>query len=296
VSHEAAEPRDWLSLAEALQLLSELSSDQALGNEILETLEEARHRAGEDEELQAECFAVKAEELGRQSRSLDDAAADEAVEAWRASLRLTGDHAQRTHRLSTLGNLLAERATVNKSLADSEEGVRLLRESVDRSGNDGADVTFRRVLLGRALSTRGKLSGAVSDQHEADWLLGAAVKTLAGSPIECFAWLFRGDAAAVLAKEAPKGSKEFSDWSSKGARYYNRAAACALAEGMHDLAVGAIRQRAFLLAREFGVAQPLEELRDLRRRLEAEVDDTEPKHRTLRRLDKAMHDLESGAF
>ncbi|MFI9754831.1 SAV_2336 N-terminal domain-related protein [Streptomyces collinus] len=296
VSAEGAETRDWLSFADALKLLSELGSDQVRDNEILEALEEARHRAGEDEELQADCFAAKAEELSRQSRSLEDPATDEAVEAWRASLRLAGDHSARTHRLSTLGNLLAERAIMNDSLADSEEGVRLLRQSVDRSENGGTDLTFRRVLLGRALSTRGKLSGGVSDQHEADWLLGATVKELAGSPIECFAWLFRGDAVALLAKAAPRDSKEFSDWSSKGALYYRRAAACALAEGMYDLAAGAIRERALLLARAFGVARPLEELRDLRRRLKTEIDGTEMKHRTLQRLDKVIHDLESGAF
>ncbi|MFE6196272.1 SAV_2336 N-terminal domain-related protein [Streptomyces sp. NPDC057838] len=294
VSHESAEPRDWLGLAEALKLLSELGWDQASGEDVLDALEEARQRAGEDEELQAECFAAKAEELSRQSRSLDDAASDRAVEAWRAALRLSGDHAQRTHRLSTLGNLLAERATMNKSLADSEEGVRLLRESVERSGDDGPDAGFRRVLLGRALSTRGKLSGAVSDQHEADWLLGSAVKTLADSPIECFAWLFRGDAAAVLAKAAPESSREFEDWSSKGARYYLSAADCALAEGMHDLAIGAARQRALLLARAFGVAQPLKDLRDFRRRLEAEIGGGRPDHRMLQRLDKTISDLESG--
>ncbi|MGW1022993.1 SAV_2336 N-terminal domain-related protein [Streptomyces sp. NPDC002577] len=210
----------------------------------------------------------------------DDLAETAAVLA-EAMRLLPRDSAGRITVLTAYGNVLL---LGEPGRDDVDRAVRIFREAVDGTPGTSPDLPQYRLHLGSALLRRYRMSGALTDLHEADWILGAAARGTASRALSAMAWTLCGEAAAALA-EATGATGRLSE----AADHYRRAVEDALAAESVELAVQALAKRAAVLEQTAGPARALVEYHAALQLLEENgQDDTEEAARlreTARRLE-----------
>ncbi|MEV3989165.1 SAV_2336 N-terminal domain-related protein [Streptomyces sp. NPDC049837] len=152
-------------------------------------------------------------------------------------------------------------------LEEVEAVVRIFREAVDFASEASEELATYRVQLGHALYQRFRLRGALTDLHEADWILGAGARGTDDPGISGLAWMLRGDVAVELQRTTGATVRL-----TEAAGHFHRAAEDALATGNAALAAAALRKRATCLEDTAGPARALAEYRKALRLLEGTPD------------------------
>ncbi|WP_435372479.1 SAV_2336 N-terminal domain-related protein [Streptomyces ficellus] len=192
---------------------------------------------------------------------------DETIAILEEAMRLSPSGTPQHRQLLTrYGNALLLRRP--NTAEDVETAVRIFREAVDAASETSAELATYRIQLGQALFQRYGLRGALTDLHEADWILGAGARGIDVPDISALAWLIRGDVAVALSR-ATGATVRLTE----AAAHYRRAAEDAVATRDTAFAATALSKRAGCLEETAGPARALTEYRKALRLLE-EDDDT----------------------
>ncbi|MEE1757254.1 SAV_2336 N-terminal domain-related protein [Streptomyces sp. SP18CS02] len=255
-------PRDlflgWTRAASAIELAEDAGDGREAGLRVLAALEEARAIAerylpwpDRDEQL-ADCLL----RIGRLRLSLHGTGElDDIVELLARAVRLTPLGAPRhVETLSTYASTVLLREPARPH--EVEAVVRLHREAVDATPESSADLAVYRLQLGQALLKRFQLRGALTDLHEADWILGAVARGTDSRELSALAWMFRG----LVSHELGRTTGATVRYTEAG-DHYRRAVDDAVGTGNTTLAATATRSRAKLLERTAGAPRALAEYR-----------------------------------
>ncbi|PWI44078.1 SAV_2336 N-terminal domain-related protein [Streptomyces sp. ICBB 8177] len=229
--------------------------------EVVEDLERALRCAGDDADLRLECLRrlglAHAARYARTARVTELAEADDALAA--AQRLVATDDPARADLLVDRGRVLVEWAGRGGGLAVATDAVRVLREALAQTPESHPLLAERRLLFGRALRRRNEAGGALTDLHEAEWILARAARAAedparADPATAAEAWLERGDVLLGLASDAPERLDA-------AAESYHRAAGRAASAGDQLLGARAHHCRGTVLERTAGPARALESYR-----------------------------------
>ncbi|MBY8888179.1 hypothetical protein K7472_25560 [Streptomyces sp. PTM05] len=229
--------------------------------EAVEDLERALRCAHDDGDLRLECLRrlglAHAARYARTARVTELAEADDALAA--AQRLVATDDPARADLLVDRGRVLVEWAGRGGGIAVATDAVRVLREALAQTPESHPLLAERRLLFGRALRRRNEAGGALTDLHEAEWILARAARAAAdparADPATAAeAWLERGDVLLGLASGAPERLDA-------AAESYHRAAGQAASAGDQLLGARAHHCRGTVLEETAGPARALESYR-----------------------------------
>lgn len=226
-----------------------------------QVVRELRHAlldAGEDRDLQLTCLRRLAEaHVAAYVRTADVGELSAAEQAFaRAQTYLPPDDPLRAELLTGRGEVLVEWASREGRLAVATDAVRALRAALAHTAESDPELPRRRLLFGRALRQRHELGGALTDLHEAEWILGRAARGACDDRTAAMAWLESADVLLRLAEDA--GAAERRD---QAAEAYRRAAESAAQAGDPLLGARAHHRRGAVLEQTAGPVRALESYR-----------------------------------
>jgi tetratricopeptide (TPR) repeat protein len=229
-------------------------TDQA-GQALEHALREVVHSG--DDALRVRCYRQLAEHA-LEAHGLDGRPhwLERAVGAWRAARELLpDDDPGRPGLLTDLATALA-RLAAHHPAPHLDDAVRTLHEALAWTSESSAELPARRFALGGLLLDRFRWRGALSDLHEAEWVLGAAARGAPDDTAAGAAWFRRGEAAALLAERTGSATR----FQAVGA-HYREAAERWEAAGEGAQAAAARLRRAAVLERIAGPDRALAEYR-----------------------------------
>ncbi|MFF8844629.1 SAV_2336 N-terminal domain-related protein [Streptomyces sp. NPDC015127] len=288
----------WVALAESWELAGAGHDEEGGREGARVALAEGRavaeaHASGaERDELVADCLERLARVEAPRPGEPEEAARrrlDRVVEIWDEAVRRTPrDSPEYAGRLEHHGSALSDRAVAGGTQAekDSDDAVRLLRRAVALTSETDPDLAGRRCRLGRALLRRFRTGAALTDLHEADWILGAAARGADSADIRAVSHATRGEVAEELGR-ATGATARFAD----AAAHYLKASEAAYADGALRTAARFTEARAELLRVTAGPGRALDEYRRALALLAEHGDEQSPDAERLRR---AVRGLESG--
>ncbi|MBK3645003.1 SAV_2336 N-terminal domain-related protein [Streptomyces sp. MBT33] len=203
-----------LDIEAALLLASDAPDSPENRREVVQVLNEALEYAGDLQELRSVCFVrlARAYERGYEATGSGEDLELAVWSGWQAAGCLSPDDPARPPLLHRLGlNLLVAE--------EWHDAVRVLRMAVDEAGGQDPDVSRYLVDLGDALLRRNRSQDGLSDLHEADWILGMAIRETDDDELAARAWSLRADTAERFAEH----TQDWSDWET-AARHLLRAA------------------------------------------------------------------------
>ncbi|TKA10501.1 SAV_2336 N-terminal domain-related protein [Actinacidiphila oryziradicis] len=245
-----------LELAEARALVA---GDRG-APEVAAELERALEASAGDTELQLRCLWRLAEAHAARYRHTADASELALADNFfaRAQGLLHLDDPLRPELLTARGEALTDWAGHGGGLSVATDAVRVLRAALAQTPESDPRLPVRRLLFGRALRRHRELGGALTDLHEAEWILARAARAAASDDARTAAeaWLERGDVLLGLADGS--GTPERRD---QAAESYRQAAEAASGADELLVAARAHHQRGSVLERTAGPARALESYR-----------------------------------
>ncbi|MFP1626649.1 SAV_2336 N-terminal domain-related protein [Streptomyces sp. 5K101] len=255
----------WTELAESCELALTGLDEESGRQRALAALAEARavaeaHASGaERDDLLADCAERIALIESRRFQEAADGAGrhlDRAVDALAEAVRLTpADSPLHAGRLESHGNALLDRVRTGRA-GDIGDAVRLLRQSLAETPSGAPELAYRRLLLGMALLLRFEATDALTDLHEADWILGAAARGADSAEVAANAHAARGSVASRLGRRTGSTARLAA-----AAAHYRNAAEAALSSDAPELAARFTEARAQLLELTAGPGRALDEYR-----------------------------------
>ncbi len=217
--------------------------------EVLAELGRALEAAGTDPDLRLRCLRRLGQaHRARYALTADPAELSEADRAFAQAQRLVPtDEPARAELLVERGAVLVDWAEQGGGPGAATNAVRVLREALSQTPESDPRLAWRRLLFGRALRGRHAAGGALTDLHEAEWILARAARGARDSRTAAEAWLERGDVLTRLAHGA--GARERLD---DAATSYRLAAEGATQAHEWMLAARAHHQRAAVLEETAG--------------------------------------------
>jgi tetratricopeptide (TPR) repeat protein len=206
-----------------------------------------------------------------------------------AQLLVDLDDPVRAELLTGQGRALVARAERTGDLAVATDAVRLLRGALAETPDSDPRLAGRRLLFGRALRLHHAAGGALTDLHEAEWVLGRAARGAEGDGrIAADAWLERGDVLVALARHgsAPTRLDQAVDC-------YRRAAEAATRAADPLTAARAHHQRGAVLERTAGPVHAGEAYRAAWEQWERAGATGDPRARATRERMRALTDDDS---
>ncbi|WP_369233413.1 SAV_2336 N-terminal domain-related protein [Streptomyces sp. R21] len=220
--------RAWLDVASALEIVQPAREDGRERRLILGAVEQAMAAAGDDTALRYECHVWAARTYrARHDATGRDTDLDSSVAAWKeAVLLLDQDDPHTAGVLTEYGTALIARGQERSSAEDADAAVRILRSAVDETAETDPELPQRRIHLGIAHIVRFRITGALSDLYEADWIFGEAARTADAPGVAAQGWLRQADAAQQLAGRTGTVAQTYN-----AVTYYRKAADSALEDG-----------------------------------------------------------------
>jgi tetratricopeptide (TPR) repeat protein len=177
---DSAVPREaLLDLAEALVRLSHAtvadSHAAEEAEEVLTRVAASAAEAGDSATRSRALYRLATLQHDRAARLVEPERLRRAEKALREALSLLpADAPQRPEVLTSLGLLLLEREPATGEPVGVDEAVKVLREAVERSGGQDAELPVRWANLAQALMARFRRHPRLADAFEAEWLLAQA--------------------------------------------------------------------------------------------------------------------------
>ncbi len=223
-------------------------------DEVLAELRRALDAAADSPPLRLACLRrLGRAHTARYARTADVAELAHADEALALAQRLVPtDDPDRAAVLAERGGVLVDWAAQGGGPQVATDAVRVLREALAQTPESDPLLAGRRLAFGRALRGRHAAGGALTDLHEAEWILALAARGAADPLVTAQAWLERGDVLLALVRGA--GSNDRLD---DAAESYRLAALSAERVQAWALAARARHQRGAVLEETAGPGSAL---------------------------------------